>query len=114
MKIYRISCVFILLALLLAACGGGASTAKILNLYAWSEYVPQAMLDSFTEKTGIKINYDTYSSNEELLAKLQAGASGYDLIIPSDYIVTGMIHQNMLEKLDMSKIPNFKTSTPGL
>jgi len=106
MKIYRISTVFVLVALLLAACGSAGGDAKVLNLYAWSEYVPQAMLDTFTQETGIKVNYDTYSSNEELLAKLQAGASGYDLIIPSDYIVTGMIHQDMLEKLDMSKIPN--------
>ena len=75
MKIYRLSTVFILLALLLSACGSGGG-AKVLNLYAWSEYVPQDLLDGFTEKTGIKVNYDTYSSNEELLAKIQAGASG--------------------------------------
>jgi spermidine/putrescine-binding protein len=107
MKTYRILTVFILFAMLLAACGSGGG-AKVLNLYAWSEYVPQGLLDGFTEKTGIKVNYDTYSSNEELLAKIQAGASGYDLIIPSDYVVSIMIHQNMLDKLDLSKIPNFK------
>jgi len=106
MKIYKISTVFVLVALLIAACGS-AGNAKVLNLYAWSEYVPQAMLDNFTQQTGIKVNYDTYSSNEELLAKIQAGASGYDLIIPSDYIVSIMISQDMLEKLDLSRIPNF-------
>jgi spermidine/putrescine-binding protein len=106
MKIYRISLVFVLVALLLAACGSSGG-AKVLNLYAWSEYVPQALLDNFTQQTGIKVNYDTYSSNEELLAKLQAGASGYDVIVPSDYIVSIMTHQNMLEKLDLSRIPNF-------
>ena len=106
MKIYRIATLFILFALLLAACGSGGG-AKVLNLYAWSEYVPQGLLDGFTEKTGNKVNYDTYSSNEELLAKIQAGASGYDLIIPSDYIVSIMIAQDMLDKMDMGKIPNF-------
>ncbi|MCJ7434253.1 MAG: spermidine/putrescine ABC transporter substrate-binding protein, partial [Anaerolineales bacterium] len=111
MKIYRISILFILLAMLLSACGAGGD-AKVLNLYAWSEYVPQGMLDGFTKETGIQVNYDTYSSNEELLAKLQAGASGYDLIVPSDYIVSVMIHQDMLETLDMSKIPNFANIAP--
>ncbi len=112
MKQNKIFTIVILLALLLSACGQGFGGSKELNLYAWSEYVPQAMLDSFSKETGIKINYDTYSSNEELLAKLQAGASGYDVIIPSDYIVTVMIHQNMLEPLDMGKIPNFKNINP--
>ena len=93
----------------LVACGGGAQQAGSteVNLYAWSEYIPQAMLDAFTEETGIKVNYDAYSSNEELLAKLQAGASGYDVIIPSDYTVAIMINQGLLEELDMAQIPNF-------
>ncbi|MCJ7585301.1 MAG: spermidine/putrescine ABC transporter substrate-binding protein [Anaerolineales bacterium] len=106
MKKYRIATLFILVALLLVACGG-QKASNVLNLYAWSEYVPQGLLDDFTAQTGIKVNYDTYSSNEELLAKLQAGASGYDVIIPSDYTVAIMIKQGMLEELDHSKIPNF-------
>ncbi len=82
-------------------------TSKTLNLYAWSDYVPQQLLDDFTAKYGITVNYDTYSSNEEMLAKLQAGASGYDVSIPSDYAVDIMIKQGMLEKIDLSQIPNF-------
>lgn len=80
----------------------------MLNLYAWSEYIPQALLDGFTQETGIQVNYDTYSSNEELLAKLQAGASGYDVIVPSDYTVVILTKQGLLEEIDLSKIPNFK------
>ena len=98
-------------ALLITACGGGpkpAAKSTELNLYAWSEYIPQAILDGFTEQTGIKVNYDTYSSNEELQAKLQAGASGYDVIIPSDYMITILVKQGLLEKLDLAQIPNFK------
>ena len=94
-----------ILAIVITACGQGKSTE--VNLYAWSEYIPQALLDGFTNETGIKVNYDTYSSNEELMAKLQAGASGYDVIIPSDYTVTIMIKQKLLEELNLSKIPNF-------
>ena len=80
------------------------SSIYTLNLYAWSEYVPQQLLDDFSAKYGITVNYDTYSSNEEMLAKLQAGASGYDVIIPSDYTVAIMIKQDMLETIDVSKL----------
>ena len=87
-------------------------TSTELNLYGWSDYVPQQMLDDFTAKYGIKVNYDTYSSNEEMLAKLQAGASGYDLVIPSDYTVAIMIKQDMLEPIDLAQIPNFANADP--
>ena len=107
MKTYRFITMLALLALLMAGCGGQSKSDEV-NLYAWSEYVPQDILDGFTEETGIKVNYDAYSSNEELLAKLQAGASGYDVIIPSDYIVSIMIAQGMLAELDLSAISNFE------
>ncbi len=102
-----------------ATAAGPAATATLakptstqLNLYGWSDYVPQKMLDDFTTKFGIKVNYDTYSSNEEMLAKLQAGASGYDLVIPSDYTVQIMIKQDMLEPIDQAQIPNFANLDP--
>lgn len=107
--------VLLILALVTGACAAPAATSGTatatgstqLNLYGWSEYVPQALLDGFTAKTGIKVNYDAYSSNEELMAKLQAGASGYDVIIPSDYTVAIMIKQGLLEEIDLANIPNF-------
>jgi spermidine/putrescine-binding protein len=86
----------------------------VLNLFAWSEYVPQALLDGFTEETGIQVNYDAYSSNEEMYAKISAGASGYDLIQPSDYWVGVMSQQGLLEELDLSKIPNLANADPNL
>ena len=67
--------------------------------------MPQQLLDDFTAQYGIKVNYDTYSSNEEMLAKLQAGASGYDLVIPSDYTVVGMLKQDLLQPIDLAQIP---------
>ena len=111
MKVYRTIAACIVLSILIVACGGGQATSTKsteLNLYAWSEYIPQPLLDNFTTQTGIKVNYDTYSSNEELQAKLQAGASGYDVIIPSDYMISILKQQNLLEKIDMAQIPNFK------
>ncbi len=94
---------------LLSGCGGqtvSSGASKELNLYAWSEYIPKEMLTNFTKQTGIKVNYDTFSSNEELLAKLQAGATGYDLVIVSDYTVAILRGQNQLEPLDKSQLPN--------
>ena len=109
MKFYRFLSVVAVLAMLLAACGTSSSqqTSKVLNLYAWSDYIPQQMLVDFQTKYGITVNYDTYSSNEEMLAKIQAGASGYDLVVPSDYTIAIMVKQGMLEQLDRSKLSNF-------
>jgi len=115
MKTIRIFTALVAVTMLLAACGGTQTGAeKVLNLYAWSEYIPQALLDGFEEETGITVNYDTYSSNEELLAKLQAGASGYDVIIPSDYAITIMITQDLLEEIDLTRIPNFANIAEAL
>jgi spermidine/putrescine-binding protein len=94
-----------------AADSGGAPD-KELNLYAWSEYVPQAVIDGFTKETGIKVNYETYASNEEMLSKLLAGATKYDLIQPSEYTIEALIKQNLLEPIDYSKVRNFKNVLP--
>jgi spermidine/putrescine-binding protein len=111
MKRFKIVALVVLVILVLTACGPKSSQTT-LNLYGWSEYVPEQLLTDFTDATGIKVNYDTYSSNEEMLAKLQAGASGYDLVIPSDYTVAIMIKQNMLEPLDLTRVPNFSNLDP--
>jgi spermidine/putrescine transport system substrate-binding protein/spermidine/putrescine transport system permease protein len=92
-----------------------ASAAKNkgeLNLFGWSEYVPQTVLDGFTAETGIKVNFETYASNEELLSKLLAGGGDYDLIQPSDYAAEAMIRQHMLSPLDPAQLPNLKNISP--
>jgi spermidine/putrescine transport system substrate-binding protein len=88
--------------------GGGGPEEKALNFYNWSDYVAESTVPDFEEKTGIKVTQDFFSSNEELLAKLQAGGTGYDVIVPSDYMVAIMIKSDVVQKLDMSKIPNSK------
>jgi spermidine/putrescine transport system substrate-binding protein len=88
--------------------GGSGPEEKALNLYNWSDYVAKSTIPNFQKQTGIKVTQDFFSSNEELLAKLQAGGTGYDVIVPSDYMVSIMIKSEILEPLDMSKIPNFK------
>ncbi len=96
-------------SLLLTACGGAKSTPAPpdqIVIYNWSEYIDPDIYTAFTDQTGIKIVEDNFSSNEEMLAKLQGGASGYSLIVPSDYTVSIMKSENMLAKLDHANIPN--------
>jgi spermidine/putrescine transport system substrate-binding protein len=93
--------------------GGSALAAdKVLNLFCWSEYIPQVVLDDFTKETGIKVNYETYASNEEMLAKLLPSKSKYDVVVPSEYTVEALVKRNKLAPLDMTKIPNFKNILP--
>ena len=97
-------------SLVLAALVGFAvpAAAEELSLFAWSEYIPQSVLDGFTKETGIEINYETYASNEEMLAKLVSGAASYDLIQPSEYTVEALVKANRLVKRDHAKLPNLK------
>ncbi|HEY8995520.1 MAG TPA: spermidine/putrescine ABC transporter substrate-binding protein [Lacunisphaera sp.] len=88
--------------------GAALMPAAELNLFGWSEYIPQDVLDGFTKETGIKVNFETYASNEELLSKLVAGGGNYDLIQPSEYAAELMIRRKMLAPLDKTKLPNLK------
>jgi spermidine/putrescine transport system substrate-binding protein len=87
---------------------------SIVNVYTWSGDIPDAVIQQFEKETGIKVNFSTYDSNEIMYAKLRAGKNpGYDVIEPSSYYVDRMRRQNMLEKLDKNKLPNFKNINPG-
>ena len=87
-------------------------TSKELNLFVWTEYIPQDMLDCFEKVYNIKVNRDEYSSNEEMYAKISAGGTNYDLVQPTDYIVALMIRQNLLQKFDQTKLPALKNYNP--
>ena len=104
------------LALSLAACGGSSSASKggVVNVYNWGEYIDESIFEKFTAKTGIKVNYQTYDSNESLYGKLAGGAGGYDVIIPSDYMIGQMIEEDMLQPLNFDNIPNFSNIDPAL
>jgi len=81
-----------------------------LNLFAWSEYVPAAVIQGFTQETGIKVNYETFASGEEMLSKLLGG--DYDLIQPPDYIAEALIKAKKLAPLDFAQLSNFKNILP--
>jgi spermidine/putrescine transport system substrate-binding protein len=102
-----------LLPLLAFGVFSARAADKELNLYAWSEYIPQSVLDGFTKETGIKVNYETFASGEEMLAKLLAGGTRYDLVQPPDYIAEALIKNKLLVPLDYTKLPNFKNLLPG-
>lgn len=93
-------------ALLLGSAGCSQEEKKVLNIYSWADNFDQEVLDGFEKKYNVEIHYEVYSSNEELLAKLQAGGAQYDLIQPSDYMVGTMIKLGMLEELNKKNIPN--------
>lgn len=86
-----------------------------INVYNWGEYIPDGstedtinLNDEFTRLTGIRVNYTTYATNEELYAKLKGGGATYDVVVPSDYMISRMIKEDMLEPLDFTAIPNYK------
>ena len=101
------------LALVALPFSSPAQTAKkpALNLFCWSEYVPQEVIDGFTKETGIKVNVENYASNEEMLSKLLAGGK-YDLIQPSEYTVEALIKANKLAPLNLENLPNLKNLDP--
>ena len=138
--IMRLMGLLVVASLVLAACGGGTAatqpaasgpkvtstgftcpepsprvevTSQELNIFVWTEYFPQDMLDCFELVYGIKLNRDEYSSNEEMYAKLSAGGTAYDLTQPTDYIVGLMIRQGLLQELDHSKMPNMVNFDEG-
>lgn len=89
-----------------------------LNVYNWGEYISDGSEGStdvnaeFEKLTGIKVNYSTFATNEELYAKLQSGAVSYDIIIPSDYMIARMIREGLVQKLDLSQIPALSNIDP--
>ncbi len=86
----------------------------MVNFYNWSDYIDPAVLDGFTANTGIKVRYDTFDSNDTLEAKLLAGKSGYDVVVPSGYFLARQIAAGIFRKLDKSKLPNLVNTWPEI
>ena len=91
----------------------GTNTGKrVVNVCSWGEYIDTSLIDEFEEKTGIEVNYQTAESNEALYSTLALGGANYDVIVPSDYMISQLIEEGMLQELDYSKIPNFEKIDP--
>jgi putrescine transport system substrate-binding protein len=116
------------LGVVLAGCGGGAKAPapeggtapgasaagsageeeKVLNVYNWSDYVEPSVLEDFTKRTGIRINYDVFDANEVLETKLLTGHTNYDVVVPSAPFLQRQIKAGVFQKLDKSQLPNLK------
>jgi spermidine/putrescine transport system substrate-binding protein len=88
--------------------------SKTLNIYNWSDYIAEDTVPNFEKEFGVKVNYDTYEDNEALLAKLQSGATGYDIVVPTGYMVEIMIKQGLLTPINHVNIPNLKGVSEAL
>ena len=134
----KVICAFALSAIFLAACGKkeeppppapapvAAAPApapapppepeeeKVLNIYNWPDYIPEGMIAAFEKESGIKVNYDTFETNEALHAKLVAGSSGYDIVVPGTVFAKPQIEGGLLQSLDKSKIPNLANLDPAI
>lgn len=125
-KIFSVLFAVIVIALSCSASFGVAAkqidVSKLkgteINVYNWGEYISDGAEDTldvnkeFEKETGIKVNYTTYDSNENMYNKIKGGGANYDIIIPSDYMIERMIDENLLEKINFDNIPNYKNIIP--
>jgi putrescine transport system substrate-binding protein len=85
---------------------GANAQERVVNVYNWSDYIDQSIIEDFTKETGIKVVYDVFDSNEILETKLLAGGSGYDIVVPTSNFLVRQIAAGVYQKLDKSKLPN--------
>ncbi|MBE6037412.1 MAG: spermidine/putrescine ABC transporter substrate-binding protein [Clostridiales bacterium] len=104
-KICFVLAMLLLLALPMTGCARDYS--KEITVCNWGDYIDMETVKAFEKETGIKVNYVTVQSNEELYSKMKMGGVSYDVIFPSDYMVGRMVEEGMIQKLDFANIPNF-------
>ncbi len=90
----------------LAGCSSGKR--ETLTVYNWADYIDESVLKEFEKEYGVKIIYETFSTNEDMYVKLKSGGASYDVLFPSDYMIERMIKEDMLEKINMDNIDNYK------
>ncbi|MEY8386737.1 extracellular solute-binding protein [Oscillospiraceae bacterium 38-13] len=110
-RVLRRSAAGVLAAAFLAAVvllTGATNAQPVVNVCSWGEYIDEDLITRFEEETGIIVNYQTADSNEVLYSLLSSGAGDYDVIVPSDYMISQLIEEDMLAELDYSRIPNYE------
>lgn len=106
--LFFLSC---LLVPVLLGCGSNASSEEVI-VYNWGEYIDPEVIESFEAETGIKVIYDEFETNEIMYPKVESGASAYDVICPSDYMIEKMIANDLLQEINFDNIPNIKNINP--
>ena len=94
-------------ALALGPAAAPASAEGELFIYTWTDYTAPALVAAFEKETGIEVVIDTYDSNETLLAKLKAGASGYDIIVPTHYLLPVLIEEDLVQEIDATTLSGY-------
>ena len=112
-KLKNIAASVAVLGALVVAGTAPAKAEGQLHLYNWGEYINPEVIDRFSKEFGVKVSLDTYSTNEEMLAKIQAGATGYDLVLPSVHVHDIMQQLDLLERTDVNKMPGFENIDPS-
>lgn len=107
-KFKKIGLIFSLLGVLTCLITGCGKNKDTLNVYNWGDYIDKSVIEEFEKEYSINVNYETFATNEDMYVKIKKGGSNYDVVIPSDYMITKMKKENMLEKIDMKNITNYK------
>ncbi len=107
-KMYKMILLTVLMLAVIIVSSGCGEQKTVLNVYNWGDYIDESVLDDFEEEYGIEINYETFATNEDMYVKIKSGGSNYDVAFPSDYMIEKMIKEDMLLKIDMNNIPNYK------
>ncbi|MDR1180202.1 MAG: ABC transporter substrate-binding protein [Spirochaetales bacterium] len=102
-----VSVLFVQLVLFTLA-GCSKETQIVLNVYNWGDYIDESLFDDFEKQSGIKINYETFATNEDMYIKVKQGGTKYDVIVPSDYMIEKLIKEDLLAKIDVGKISTYK------
>ncbi|MDU1414248.1 MAG: spermidine/putrescine ABC transporter substrate-binding protein [Clostridium sp.] len=92
---------------MLVGCGSKPSN-EVLNIYNVGDYIDESLIEKFQTETGIKVVYETFETNEIMYQKVKSGGSKYDIVVPSDYMISRMINENLIQKIDYNNIPNYK------
>ena len=101
-------------SLLMAVSAASAEEDKVLNIYNWSDYIAEDTIENFEKRTGIKVNYDVFDSNEVLEAKLLAGNTGYDIVVPSGSFLERQIMAGVFGKIDRTRLQNYGNLDPDI
>ena len=108
------ACMALAASALMGATGAQAAEQKVLNIYNWSDYIAEDTIKNFEKEYGIKVRYDNFDSNEMLHAKLVAGKTGYDIVVPGAHFAKTQIEGGLLQKLDKSKLTNWGNLDKGI
>ncbi len=108
-KIYKqIILVAIAFILIISTTACAKEDTPTINVYNWGDYIDETVIEDFENETGIKVNYETFATNEDMYVKIKAGGNNYDVAIPSDYMISKMSREDMLHKINFDNIPNYK------